>query len=50
MKDEKCLDQYVEGYKYGYRDGYKTAIKEVNEGIKSQGDGARPGWWWWPWK
>lgn len=54
IKNNKCLEQYAEGYKYGYRDGYKNAIGHVNEQIKAQGgsdgDGAKPGWWFWPWK
>ena len=54
IKDDKCLEQYAEGYKYGYRDGYKNAIGHVNEQIKAQSgtdeDGAKPGWWFWPWK
>ncbi len=52
IKKEKCLDQFVEGYKAGYSDGYKSAIADVNDQIKTQGgsDGAKPGWWWWPWR
>jgi hypothetical protein len=48
------LEQYAEGYKYGYRDGYKNAINDVNDQIKAQsgtdGNGTKPGWWFWPWK
>jgi hypothetical protein len=52
IKADNGLDKFIEGYKLGYRDGYSSAIKDVNEQIKNQGgaDGAKPGWWWWPWR
>jgi hypothetical protein len=52
FKDEKCVDQYEEGYKTGFKDGYKSAVTDVKEAmVNKPGEaGVDPGFGikWWP--
>ena len=52
FKDEKCVDQYEEGYKTGFKDGYKSAVTDVKEAmVKNPSEtGVDPGFGikWWP--
>ncbi len=52
FKDEKCVDQYEEGYKTGFKEGYKSAVSDVKEAMVKKQDetGVDPGFGirWWP--
>jgi hypothetical protein len=33
FKDEKCVEQYIMGFKDGYRDGYNNAVKQIQKNL-----------------
>ena len=33
FKKDKCMNEYIDGYKSGFRDGYQNALNDIKESI-----------------
>jgi len=43
IKEKKCLEQFVEGYKSGFRDGYQSALNDIKDSVSGAGASAGAG-------